>query len=426
MNETTSENDFQAQVQRDLRRNYLATLGHGLLGQTGMRILNAPTFLPAYIFDFTGSDAAVGAARAFQYLGNLLSPLLGALLIEHRPRVLGVGMWNGVLMRLQILGLGLAGLLLPDPFRLLASWLFLGLFGFFGGIQGVVFNMVISKVIPVKQRGILLGLRTAASGITASLVAVFAGRALVETNVLGNGYATTFLVAFALTSLGLVTLLFIREPASPDVRVPSSFSQRLRELPELLRSDRSFTRYFLARALGTIGQMAVPFYIIYAEQRIGLDGDELGVLTAAFVMSQSVTNLGWGALADRRGFRFAFLLSLSSWMLAAVMLIQSSDYSGLLMAFAVLGAGIGGFEFTSRNMMLEFGSRRNLPMRIAVANSAAQAVAAIGAVAGGFIASAFSYSILFWIAFAFQACALVMVMFGVDEPRYRNKPLGPS
>ena len=61
-------------------------------------------------------------------------------------------------------------------------------------------------------------------------------------------------------------------------------------------------------------------------------------------------------------------------------------------------------------------------MRIAVANSASEAVATVGAVAGGLLAAAFSYLVLFWIAIAFQLAALVIVIRFVDEPRRRSSP----
>ena len=113
--DTTAEAAFQSDVRRNLRRNYLAHLGHGLLGQTGMRLINAPTFVPVYIASLAGFDAAVGLARGLQYFGMFLSPVFGATVIEHRRRVLPVGLWVGVMMRVQILGLALGGLLLPEP-----------------------------------------------------------------------------------------------------------------------------------------------------------------------------------------------------------------------------------------------------------------------------------------------------------------------
>ena len=53
-----AEAAFQAEVRRNLRRNYLSHLCHGLLGQTGMRLINAPTFVPVYVASLAGVDAA--------------------------------------------------------------------------------------------------------------------------------------------------------------------------------------------------------------------------------------------------------------------------------------------------------------------------------------------------------------------------------
>jgi MFS family permease len=420
------EDAFQTQVRSQLRRNFLAHLAHGLLGQTGMRLVNAPTFIPAYVASLAGSDLAVGIARGLQYLGMFLSPVVGATVIEHRRRVLPVGFTIGVLMRVQILGLALGGLLLPPPWPLLTACLFLGLFGVFLGVQGVVFSFLVSKVIPVERRGRLMGLRNALAGLTAVLVSLYAGRFLIETDALGNGYAATFLLAFVLTSLGLAMLLFVREPETPNVLERSNVLSRLSELPSLLRADRAFTRYFLARALATMGRMAVPFYVLYAGTRIDLSGSDYGVLTAAFVFAQSVGNLLWGLVADRRGFRFVFLSSLLLWVTSVLVLMGTQDLTRLVAVYLALGAGMGGFQMSAQNLVLEFGRRRNLPMRIAVANSASELVAALGAVLGGVLVALLSYVGVFWIAIAFQLSAVTLVIFFVDEPRRPATQSSPS
>jgi MFS family permease len=418
--EAEAEAAFQGEVRSHLRRNYLAHLCHGLLGQTGMRLVNAPTFVPAYIHALAGFDVAVGVARGLQSLGMSLSPILGATAIEHRRRVLPAGFLIGALMRLQILGLALGGLLLPAPWPLITACIFLGLFGAFLGVQSVVFNLLVSKVIPVEKRGVLLGLRNALAGLTATGVAIFAGRHLVDGDVLGNGYAATFLLAFVLTSVGLGMLLFVREPESPQVLEPSPVGQRLNELPALLRSDRAFTRYFLARALAAMGRMAMPFYWLFATTRIDLGADHLGVLTGAFVLAQSTGNLLWGLIADRKGFRRVFLAALALWMLAVLLLMRATAFPSLVVVFAGLGAGLGGFQMSAQNLVLEFGLRRDLPMRIAVANSASEMVAAIGAVLGGVMSSALSYAAVLWTAIGFQLAAFAIVTFSVDEPRRRR------
>jgi len=415
-----SEGEYQDFIQQNLSRNYVAHVLHGLLGQTGFRLVNAPTFLPAYVLLLSGSEFVVGLARAIQYLGMFLSPLIAANLIEHRRRVLPMGFLMGGAMRLQVLGLALAGLWLAPDKAVPAICVFLFFFGFFMGMQGVIFNYLMSKVIPVKRRGRLLGLRNALAGVTAALVAYLGGEYLVGSNLLGDGYAATFLLAFVLTSIGLGMLLLVREPQPPEVRPPSQFLDRIRDLPALFREDRGYTYYFLCRALATMGRMATPFYIVYARDTIGLTGTNIGVLSTAFVAANSVSNLGWGLMADRTGFRQVFVVTLVLWILSVVGMTFSTSLSGFVLAYVGIGAGMGGFQMAAQNMVLEFGHRDDLPVRIAVANSAQEGVGAIGPLLGGGLAVFFGLDLLFAVAITFQLAAIALVFFRVDEPRHRK------
>lgn len=416
-----AEQAYQAEIRKNLRRNYVAHLLHGLLGQTGFRLINAPTMLPAYVLLLSGSELAVGVTRSLQFFGMFLSPLLGASLIEHRKRVLPIGLWIGGTMRLQVLGIALAGLLLAPGPAVIAIAAFLFLFGFLLGMQGVIFNFLLSKVIPVAQRGRLLGLRNALAGATAAVVAYFGGQYLLNSNALGNGYAATFLFAFGLTSLGLCMLLFVREPVPPEVRPPTQLRERLRDLPALLRADRAFTRYFLSRALATMGRMAAPFYIVQARDTIGLSGTSVAVLTAAFVGANSVANLGWGVMADRTGFRRVFVMALGIWIVSVCGLMLAQTLTEFVLAFIGIGAGMGGFQMAAQNMVLEFGRREDLPLRIAVANTAQEGVGAIGPILGAVVAISLGLNVLYWIAIGCQLAAISMVLLWVDEPRHRTR-----
>jgi MFS family permease len=335
--------------------------------------------------------------------------------------VLPVGFVVGGLMRVQVLILALAGLLL-SPGRAIPVILgVLFLFGFFMGMQGVVFNFLMSKVIPVERRGRLLGLRNALAGVTAAGVAYLGGRYLVEPNVLGNGYAVTFLAAFVLTTIGLSMLLMVREPEPPEVRAPMRIGERLRDLPMLLRNDRGFTWYFVCRALATMGRMAAPFYILQAGDSIGLSGTNVGILSTAFVFANSVANLGWGILADRTGFKRVFVLSLGLWVASVGALMTVSTLTGFVLVFLGIGTGMGGFMMAAQNMVLEFGERSDLPLRIAIANSAQELVGAIGPLLGGILAVSFGRDLVYEVAMAFQVAAIGVVAMMVDEPRHREE-----
>jgi MFS family permease len=105
-------------------------------------------------------------------------------------------------------------------------------------------------------------------------------------------------------------------------------------------------------------------------------------------------------------------------------MIASDSLAGFALAFMGIGAGMGGFQMAAQNMVLEFGSRADLPVRIAVANSAQEAVGAVGPLLGGLIAAFFSLDILFGVAIAFQIAAIALVLSRVDEPRHRTPRSG--
>ncbi|MFT6519534.1 MAG: MFS family permease, partial [Candidatus Azotimanducaceae bacterium] len=391
-----AERRYELQVKRDLNRNFFAHLVHGMLGQTGFRLINAPTFLPAYIMMLSGgSELIVGLALSLQALGMAVTPLVGANLIEHRKRVLPVGFFVGGMMRLVVLLIALSGLLLSGTHTLVAILVCLTLLGLFQGMQGVIFNFLMSKVIPLKKRGRLTGLRNFLAGITSAGVAWVGGHYLIGDVPTAQGYSWTFMLAFVLTSVGLLLLLMVREPEPPTVKTKQGLLQRLGEVPQLLRDDPAFTRYFLARSLATMGRMAMPFYILYAGQSIGLSGQNLGIITFAFTMSGTISNLFWGAMADRRGFRGTFLLSIGLWVISTVMLIFVTDLWLILVVFVGIGAAVQGFQNSSINLTLEFGDRDNLPVRIAIANTASEVAGTIGPLLGGLLAALMGYEAVF-------------------------------
>ncbi|GIZ50203.1 MFS transporter [Noviherbaspirillum aridicola] len=413
------EQDFRAQVKRDLGRNFGASLAHGMLGLTGFRLVTAPTFVPAYIYLLSASRLAVGLALAAQFIGMALSSIWGATLIEHRAKVLPVVFSIGWLMRVQILGLALSAWLLDGWWAMAAACLFLALFGLFNGVQSVAFAYLMSKMIPVDRRGSLTGLRNFMGGLIAAAVAWAGGRYLVGADAFGNGYASTFMVAFILTSVGISALSFVREPESPWVRPRARLRERLRQVPALLRADPHYLRFFRARALAALGTAALPFYAIYAARGSGLSGEMLGYLSLAFLLAQTVSNLAWGRIADRRGYRQVFLLSLGLWIAATGGLLLATGTPGMMLAFCGLGAGFGGYFVASQNMVLEFGTSQDRPMLIAVSDTASHLMMAAGPILGGLAAEGVDFGWVFGAAMLLKAAALLMVL-RMEEPRRHN------
>jgi MFS family permease len=174
----------------------------------------------------------------------------------------------------------------------------------------------------------------------------------------------------------------------------------------------------MARSLATMGRMALPFYILFAGVSMELTGANLGILTVAFTLAGTVSNLLWGNLADRYGFRLVYLLSIGLWVVSTLVLIISSGLVMTAIVFVGIGSAVQGFQNAAMNLTLEFGHRDDLPLRIAIANSISEVAGTLGPLLGGIIAAVLGYPALFATSVAFLLAGGVMVVLQVPEPRH--------
>jgi MFS family permease len=422
------EETYDRFVRLNLKRNYAAHYLHGMLGMTGFRLINTPTFVPAYLYSLTGSDAAVGIGTSLQQLGGIVSPIFGAAQMEVRKRILPISVGLGLMMRVQILGLAVSGWLLTGSWALLFALAFLFLLGVFQGPQRVAFQYLLGKVIPPELRGRLQAWRNVTGGLIAALLSYFAGDWLVANNVLGNGYATTFFVAFVLTSLGLSALqILMREPEPVSVRQPVPFRERLRDFPALVRDDHGFAWFLVARTLAMGSRIGQPFYFLFAAMVLGVGAQDqpvefgklLAILSFAYMGADTISNLFWGYLSDRGGFRSTFVISMALNTLAVIALLTAGSLLQMVAAFAVIGAAQSGYLMASTNLVMEFGHRHDVPMRMAISNTAEGIMGALAPLAGGILSVAFGYPAAFVATLACVAASLVVLLWKVDEPRRR-------
>ena len=237
------EAEYEAFVWDNLRRNYIGNYLHGMLGMTGFRLINAPTFMPVYIHMISGSNTIVGLAQALQQVGGIISPIFGATAIEHRKKVMPAALWMGGLGRVQIVGMALAGWFLQGQSLVYAMLALLFLFGVFMGAQRVVFGMLMAKVIPLSRRGRLQAWRNATGGLIAAVLAWVAGKYIIEPDMFGHGYSVTFALAALLTTEGARAPQPAAKGALPGPREgfpgPDPLRPRVRPLPAGTDADDS-------------------------------------------------------------------------------------------------------------------------------------------------------------------------------------------
>ncbi len=415
-------------VRENLPRNYAGHYLHGMLGMTGFRLVNAPTFVPAYLHSISGSDAWVGLGSALQQLGSIISPIVGAVQIEHRKRILPISAMLGMLMRLQILGLALSGWFLTGAPAMAAALIFLFLLGLFQGPQRVAFQALMGKVIPVRLRGRLNAWRSMTGGLIAACLSWVAGDWLVAHHVLGNGYATTFFIAFVLTSLGLSALqVLMREPEPPTVRPRMAFRERIKDFPALIRDDRGFMWFMVARTFGMGARIGQPFFFLFAAKALGVSASDdpvefgklLAIFSFAFMGADTITNLFWGYLSDRGGFRSTLVISMALYAVSILGLMFAHSVPVAVLAFLGIGAAQSAYIMGSTNIVMEYGHVHDVPMRMALSNTAEGLMGALAPLIGGALTLLWGYDAAFVASIVTVVIALALLLWKVDEPRGR-------
>ncbi len=409
---------FREEVRKNYRWNLTFNLLYGLFGTTGWQLINAPTFVPMYVYKLGGSNVLVGLLLSLGGLSRFITPPVIAPLVEHQPYLKRKVLWVGTLMRVQVLFMALAGFFLGTRLNMIAFFAAFALYNFFLGMQNVVYNTVMAKVIPIENRGRFIGWREFLGGLSFSGVALVAG-VLIQDLRFPHSYGATYLLSFFLTFLGLVLFGFSREPATPTVLKKIPLFERLRSIPELMRKDRNFANYCVCRLVGSLAFMSNPFFILYMGRKLAISGELLGQLTFCYYISRTTINLLLGRIADRSGFRRVFLISVTIWTLALFALLTiPPSYTLAVAVFLALGAGFGGFMMSMSSMVLEFGETAELPMRLALVNSIGEMATSVGPLFAGFLADNVSYHAVFLISILCMTFGLAMMYFRVKEPRY--------
>lgn len=415
---------FEREVDTHLRWNFVTNMVYGLFGTTGWRLVFTPTFIPAYAFAITQSEFLVGFLGFLTGALRMLSPFAATSIVEHRHRAKPVALAVGTGMRLQLAVIALSAILLHETWPSLNIAIFfiaMPLCHGLGGMQGVAYGMVMSKVIPATGRGLwnrnlFIGFRNSLGGVTAILL-ILGVREHFQALPFPNDFAYLLLFGFGLTCLGLAFFAFSREPDSPIVAARESVLEKVYQIPATLRANPNFARFVLARALASFAFLALPFYILHAREVLSeLPGVEVS-MTLYWMAASSLLDPIWGFIAYRRGFRLVFLLAIGLWVAGSLVFVWGDTEAAIAAAFAAIAAANGGFQISSFNMVLEFSDSDLRPRLIATNSTIGDVSMTVSALVGGYLAEVAPLPVLFLIACAFLAASGYVMARHVREPR---------
>jgi MFS family permease len=414
------------QVEKNYRWNFIVNVVDISFYTLSMNVISQATILPLLISQLTTSKLAIGLVPAIYSLGFLLPQLLTASYTERLKRKLPlIAAASGIGERGPYLLMALSILFFArnaPGFTLVAILALIAISSTTAGVLTPAWYDLIAKVIPIERRGVWSGTGFGLGAFMAIAGAALAGQVLEHWSYPTN-FAICFFIAFAFFMVSYLGLVLNREPDSEVTKAALPFKSYLRQLPAIIRRDRNYQVYLISRSVANLGTMASGFFIVYGAEKFGLSGGEVGWLTSALVISQTLMNLLLGVLADKKGHKIVLVLGALALGLAALVAFSVPSHLVLYPVFLLLGAAMAAENVSGLNIILEFGAEEDRPTYIGLTNTLLAPTRTVAPLIGGWLASWLGFPPLFVVAFLFAVVGSALMLRWLREPRLHKAPL---
>ncbi|RKY92160.1 hypothetical protein DRQ15_03070 [candidate division KSB1 bacterium] len=404
-----------------LRWNFGMGLLHGVFFTGGMAFSNPSAVLPVFLNVFTRSRIAVGLLSTVMNISSVLPQLWVANKIEtkvHKKPILVMAL----IVRALCWGfLGLITYLFSGSHPLtvvLALFFLLGIFSLMGGVAVVPFMDIWGKAIPPTLRGRFFGHRQLWGGLLAF------GVGFVVKRILGNqriafpdNYALLFLFSFIFIAISYVALGSVKEPMEAVRKKPTAFRDFLRRTLHILRSNENYRTFLIVQILAGAGGIALPFYVLYAKNIIGVKAEMIGLFISAQMLGGTLSNLLWAYVSDyvgnKRVIQTAVFIA-SSMPLIALSASKGSQWL-FVVVFVLMGFSTAGSSIGYTNFLLDIAPTGERPTYVSL-NGTLTFPIMVYPLIGGVIANYLSYRSLFVVAMMLTLVGAILSMF-LKEPR---------
>ena len=409
----------QQDINANVRHNVVVNVADGAFFGAATGIASFVTVIPLFMHTLTDSATLIGLVSAIHSVGWQLPQLLTARRVASLRRYKPMVLLMTINERLPFFGLALIAWFAADLGRELALWLAYILLiwqGLGGGLTATAWQTMIGKIMPHRWRGTFFGVQSAAANLLASVGAVAAGVILDKLS-----SPLDFVVCFGVSGVAMFIswsfLAWTKEPSREPEHTHGSQRDFWASIVNILKRDRNFRWFLASRIISQLGLMATAFFTVYAVQRFGLDDQTAGIMTALYLIIQTVANPIMGWLGDRIGYRrvmeagalLALVAGMGAWLAPAL--------GWFYLIFAIAGVANVAFWTMAMAMTLEFGSLAERPSYIGLANTLVAPATLVAPLIGGWLADSAGYNYTFAVAAAGGLLTWLILRFAVRDPQ---------
>lgn len=406
-------------TRRHLRHNVTVNLMDGGFFGLAIGFASFGTILPLFVASMTDSATLIGLVPAIHSAGWLLPQLFTASYTARLRRYKRTVLLMTIHERVPFLGFALVAFLLPMigiQAGLILMFLLLTWQGLGGGFTANPWTSMISKIIPSDSRGTFFGTQAAVANLFISGAAVGAGYLL---NWFDSplDFMYCFLIASLFFTISWFALALTREPADHEKVIEENPAPFWHGSLQILKRDKNFNWFLVARILSQFATMGFAFYIVYALRRFQMDAVTAGYLTATLTISQTVANAGMGWLGDRVGHRLMLIVGAASATFSSLLAWLAPSLAWFFPIFILTGFANVSIWTNGMTMTVDFSGEKERPFYIGLAQTLTAPATIIAPLIGGWVADTQGFVITFALSTVLAIIMMSILIFLVKEPR---------
>ncbi|MBD2681136.1 MULTISPECIES: MFS transporter [Nostoc] len=416
---------LNSEIQKDLRYNFAVNVVESGFFGLGSGFASYITIIPLFVSGFTDSALLIGLIPAIPRLGYQLPQLLTADKVARLQYYKSTVMLLTIHQKLPFLGLALVALLdlkLNNQTILELTFAILIWQGLGSGFSSIPWQSMVAKIVPSGKLGIFHGSLTASANLMSVCGAVIAGLLLKQIAQPFN-FALCFLCASFAMALSWFFMSRTREPISNSSSSIESKREFWDSLSVILRCDRNFRYFTIARLISQLALMPLPFYTLYAVHRYGMGEESVGFITALLMLTQTISGLVLGWMGDRWGNKLALETGCIACAISSALAGLAPNVNWFYLVFVGAGIGAIALQNVAAVMTLEFGNQHQRPAYIGLGNTLVAPATIIAPILGGLIADNINYQTTFWVAAIGGLLTALLLHLEVRDPRYVEQNL---
>jgi MFS family permease len=349
---------------KDEKRNFIAFNWHAFWLALAQTFADKNTVLPGLILLSGGTQFELGLLTSIMIGIPMVSQLLFASYLTQKPYkkyFLLLGIYLRVVAFIGV-ALTLYSLDSSDPSFVIYSvfgWMFI--FSVSGAFAGVSYTDILGKSISSVTRKRFFVTRQFLNSIGV-LISALLVRAILKEVEYPNNYVYMFAAASVLLFIAAIGFIKLKERSSEILKVPKKFTEVLRSIPSIIRSDANLRNLVLSVNVLSVSFTMIQFYLSLVKSQSELSKEVIGNFLLFQIIGMILSNFIWFRFTKSKGFKGMFKITIVLYAFLPIMalifaLFLPMEYFGIV--FLLIGASFSAYKISSDSVLIEISDESN-------------------------------------------------------------------